>query len=80
MQLLHVFVQGLLGSIPVLDEGDVSRYLVSQFLGNGLPLLGVKFVVIKLQVNLANVDLVLIQQGQFIGPVGNLRNLQERTA
>ena len=37
-------------------------------------------MVVELQVNLADVDLVLVEQGELVRPVGDLRDLQEGTA
>ena len=37
-------------------------------------------MVVELQVNLADVDLVLVEQGELICPVGDLRDLEEGTA
>lgn len=35
-------------------------------------------MIVKLQVNLTDVDLVLIEKGKLVGPVGDLGDLEER--
>lgn len=60
MEFLHVFVEWLFGSVSVLDEGQIGCDFIGKLLGDGLSVLGAEFVVIELQVNLADVDLVLI--------------------
>lgn len=77
VQFLHILVQRLLGAISILDECQVPSDPIGQFFGDLLPLLGVELMIVKLQVNLADVDLLLIEEGELVGAIGDLGDLEK---
>jgi hypothetical protein len=68
-------VEGLGGAVAVLDGVEVGSDFIREGLGDGFALLEVEFVVVEVQVDLPDVCLFFVQQGQFVGAVAHFRYL-----